>query len=53
MKLGFVADSQGDKNVVEVLQIATRLGVEGIEINTRSRSTVRHFNLQAMLNSRC
>lgn len=49
MKLGFVSDSLASLSFDEMLGEASRLGVDGIEINTCGWSTAPHFDLAQML----
>lgn len=51
MKLGFVSDSLGGMSFEQLLDQASRLGVDGIEVNTSGWSTAPHFDLKAMLNN--
>lgn len=51
MKLGFVSDSLGSMSLDGLIDCATRLGIEGIEINTGGWSTAPHFDLIAMRQS--
>src|SRR5690606_7551137 len=48
MKLGFVTDSLGALGFNEVLETATRLGVDGLEVNTGGWSTAPHCDLALM-----
>lgn len=52
MKLGFVSDSLAGMTFDQLLEHASRMGVDGVEINTCGWSTAPHFNLQEMLASK-
>ena len=52
MKLGLVSDSLGHLPLEELLDVASRLGVAGIEVNTGGWSTAPHFDLARMMASR-
>ena len=51
MKLGFVSDSLGGMQFSDLLDVASRLEVSGVEINTGGWSTAPHFDLEAMKSS--
>jgi sugar phosphate isomerase/epimerase len=51
MRLGFVSDSLGGMNFLDLLETAVHLGVAGVEINTGGWSTAPHFDLQEMKSS--
>lgn len=48
MKIGFVSDSLGGLPFEEMMDTATRMGVDGVEVNTGGWSTGPHFDLAAM-----
>lgn len=52
MKIGIVSDSLAHLAFGEMLRVAKRLGINGIEFNTGNWSTSPHVDLAALLNSR-
>ena len=51
MKLGVVSDSLGNMAFEDMLDIACRLGISGVEVNTGGWSTAPHFDLGEMKGS--
>jgi sugar phosphate isomerase/epimerase len=52
VKIGIVSDSLAHLPFVEMIEVAKRLGVKGIEFNTGNWSTSPHVDLPTLLNSR-
>lgn len=51
MKIGMVSDSLAHLPFEEMLDVAARLGIEGIEVNTGNWSTAPHLDLGDLLSS--
>ena len=51
MKLGFVSDSLGGMSFEQMLDAASNLGVDGVEVNTGGWSAAPHFDLAIMRQS--
>jgi sugar phosphate isomerase/epimerase len=51
MKIGMVSDSLGHLNFEEMLEAASRLGVQGIEVNTGNWSSAPHVDLAELLSN--
>ncbi len=51
MKIGMVTDSLGHLSLDDMLNTASRLGIEGVEFNAANWTSAPHMNLQALLDN--